>query len=346
MYMINTKLTDIEGKDITGSTYHNLPIISETELPHGTYTVYIKHTNANDKVYIDGVRIINTINDQTEGEGNIYYDDQEDKPVFHEIRDYVLNAIDVEELGASDYIADPNNDRDSRVEAVSQLAGQVYNALGEGTKAVVIDDDTTFTKEWAQNLLDNGPKNELYLYPGQTLAFSVTTNRVMQLGLKAPTGSARFTLLVDGEQVTYKPDGITETPLTSIASTVDMFYKIAKKGGTTHTVSITVSDGVLSVTDLKICDDPNATFTALTQEDIEDVLLDIYGLDEDEITNKPDAPVKPEPPAKPSKPSYSHGSGSSKPSRPSKPAMDWKNPWLTWMDELMQHWMNLSWTQY
>lgn len=288
LYMINTKLTDVNGGEMgENSTYYSLPVISETDLPHGTYTVQIKQTNGEKPIYVDGVRIVNTIDEtgKTAAE-SVYYNDEEDKPVFHEIRDYVLNAVKVENLKESDYIS--SSDRASLVKAVKDMAGQVYNALGDGNKAVLITDGTTFAEDQAQDLLDNGPKNEVYLYSGQTLAFSVNTNRVMQLGLKAPTGSAKFELTVDGKTL----------DLNSLSTTVDMFYKLAEKGGTTsHTVSVKVTDGVLSVTDLKVCDDPTATFNDLTQKDIEDVLLGIYGLGEE-----PETPVVPEEPGTPDEP--------------------------------------------
>jgi hypothetical protein len=72
-----------------------------------------------------------------------------------------------------------------------------------------------------------------------------------------------------------------------------MFYEIAGKAATAqdYTVTITVNSGLLSVTKLKICDDPNAAFVALTQEDIENALLGIYGLTDDKT------PVEPEEPA-------------------------------------------------
>lgn len=297
LYMINTELSGSETDgDVTndqqddangGDTYYSLPVISETDLPYGTYTVQLKQTNGTAPIYIDGVRIINTLEDST-----VFTIDEEDNPIFYELRDYVLNAIGVENLNKSDYI--DSNDRVGMVDAVKDMAGQVYTALGDGTKAVVINTDgTTFTTDQAQDLLDNGPKNELYLYQGQTLAFSVSTDRVLQLGLKTPTGSAEFTLTVDG----------TDHTLSSLISTVDMFYKIAEKGGTSHTVSITVSEGVLSVTDLKVCDDPNFTFNDLTQEDIETALLGTYGLLDEDVSAEDETPTEPETePTEPSKP--------------------------------------------
>ena len=299
IYFIHTKLTDIEGSEIANTTHYNLPIISEKNLPYGTYTVYITHTREESPIYIDGVRIINTVYDQAEDQSNVYYIDQEDNPVFYELRDHVLDVIGVEDLTESDYISD--NDRAGMVSKVADMAGQVYNALAANEAATIINrDETTFTEQQAQKLLDNGPKNELYLYPGQTLVFKVTTNRVMQLGLKAPTGSASFDLTVDGT-----------TKSRTLTSSVDMFYQIAERGGTTHTVSITVNSGMLSVTDLKICDDPNASFTALTQADIENALLAMYGLN-----NKAEVPAEPE--TKPGKPESKPGAPETEPYEPER----------------------------
>ena len=294
LYSINTVLsagstdaTNQQGEEEAGEgevvTYYSLPIISETALPYGEYTVQIKQTNGDAPIQLDGVRIYNTLESSS-----VFTIDEEDNPVFYELRDCVLNGIGVENLNESEYI--DATDRAGKVDAVKNMAGQVYNSLADEdgivtAEALVINSSSSsLTTEQLQDLLDNGPKNELYLYPGQSLTFKVTTDRVMQLGLKAPTGSAEFTLTVDG----------TAHTLNSLTSTVDMFYKIAAKGGTTHTVSITVSEGsgVLSVTKLKICDDPNFSFTALTQDDIEATLMSIYGLDaEEETPTEPEAPT-------------------------------------------------------
>ena len=248
-------------------TYYSLPVVSETNLPYGTYVVTIRHTKDSKPIYLDGVRIFNTVEDST-----IFTIDEEDNPVFHELRDYVLKAIGVEDLTESDYIGgdDNGNDRQGKIDAVKDMAGQVYNAGIDGNAVVINVNGKLFNGQQAQELLDDGPKNELYLYPGQTLVFSVTTDRVLQLGLKSPIGDAKFTITVDGAELDLK----------SLSTTVDMFYKIAAKGGTTHNVTITVNSGVLSVTTLKVCDDPNFSFNTLTQEDIENALLGIFGLDE------------------------------------------------------------------
>lgn len=280
LYMINTVLSAGESdatKLQSGGTYYGLPFISETNLPYGTYTVQIKQTKGDAPIYLDGVRIFNTINDETVGEDNIYYADREDNPDFYEVRDFVLNALGVQELDESipgnDSEYTDSADRAGLVDSVKDMAGQVYNAIAAGgASAVIMDGSVKFDATDAQDLLDNGPKNELYLYKDQTLIFKVKTDRVVQLGLKAPTGTASFTLNNDTEK--------------TLKTSVDMFYEVAAKEVAADGYTVTIKntgDDVLSVTLLKICDDPNATFTALTQEDIENVLLDMYGLAEEPV---------------------------------------------------------------
>lgn len=130
----------------------------------------------------------------------------------------------------------------------------------------------------AQDLLDNGPKNELFLYADQTVTFKVKTNREMQIGLKAPLqgqGTA-FELKVNDAVVVAAKD---------INTSVDMFYPLV--GNTTNVTEYTVSvkntgNGILSVTDLKICDDPGAAFVPLNIDNVKQILLDA-GVENDEV---------------------------------------------------------------
>lgn len=268
LYMIDTHLeggeTGATNGQNTDDTYYGLPIISETALKYGEYTVQLKQKGEG-HIDITGIMIIGTLQDSP-----VYEADLEDDPEFHELRDHVLNSMEVEKVNTSDYIS--SNNRDGLVSKVEELAGQVYNAAEGESSAIVVTPKGVLTSDNAQDLLDNGPKNELYLYAGQTLTFKVTTDRIMQLGMKAPTGNAKFTVKVG--------DDYLDT--TSITSPVEMFYKLNSKpsASTEYTVIVNVSDGMLSVTDLKICDDPNATFTALSAEDIEQALYVAYGVED------------------------------------------------------------------
>ena len=303
LYMVNTAV----GAGETGATnqqkgtFYSLPVVSETGLPHGTYTVEIRKTtipgdNANEEIQIDGLRVFNTVKDST-----VFEDDLEDNPEFYQLRDLVLVG-----LGVSDLTSDVYGDMEG-------MAGQVYNEkvipVTEDGEPVAIITDTKVSygsSTTVQDLLDNGPKNEIYLWKDQTLTFKVQTNRSLQIGLKAPTGATNYTVTVDS----------TEKLSGSMATSVDMFYELVE-GPTdttkTYTVQVTnTGDNILSITDLKICDDPNAVFVPLTVDDIEHLLtgepfgttedpeIDPSSPDEDEID--PSSPIDPSGPIDPSSP--------------------------------------------
>lgn len=115
-----------------------------------------------------------------------------------------------------------------------------------------------------EDLLDNGPKNEIYLQPQQTLTFKISTNRVVQIGLKALNQATTYTINNDEK----KP----------LNTSTDMFYTVLNKAEseTEQTITITnTGNGILSITDLKVCDDPNATLGELTAEDLIPALVSL-----------------------------------------------------------------------
>lgn len=241
-----------EGQE--GNLY-GLPIVSLVDLqnmPHGTYTVKLTKIMNDKPVYIDGIRVFNTMADSS-----VYAEDLEDNPEFYELRDYVLNAVQIDDETSKDY------------GTLAEMANQVYAGISTDTEAPVAMVTTGIGDVYgdgatAQDLLDNGPKNELYLYPGQTLSFKVATARVMQIGLKAPSGSTSAAITVDGTARTQR-----------ITSSVDMFYSLTTQPGTEqeHLISITnAGENILSVTLLKVCDDPDFAFGALTEQDVEKLL--------------------------------------------------------------------------
>ena len=303
MYMVDTGLNYEElEEDMPGTTdapigtFYNIPVISEKNLPHGTYTVTIRKTHKDNQAFeIDGVRITNTIDESNKTNADsIYVNDLEDKPDFYQLRDFVLNSIGID--GAD--------------------AQQVYNDIS-GAKAIVTTAGVPYTDITAQDLLNNGPKNELYLFSGQTLTFNVKTARKMQIGLKAPNGATTYDL---------KCTDVADKTNVPMNTSVDMFYELGNTRGTEKTYTVSVKNtgkNVLAVTDLKICDDPNFGFVALTEDDIAKVL----GVEETPVepevpeTTEPEVPETTEPevpettePAKPTKPTEP-----TKPSKPTKP---------------------------
>ena len=216
-------------------------------LAYGSYTVKIT-TTSDAAVYFDGFRVYGTLEDMANTE---YTNDMEDNPVFLELRDYVLTALDVNNTTSSaDAYAQIRNTTDG------QLTGVVLNQNGGSYNG--------------QELLENGPKNELFLLPGESVVFKLTTNREVQIGMKAVNGSAAVTGSYAG----------------TIGTERDMFYTVAANEATASEKTITITNNstgtILSITKVKICDDPNAAFAELSEEDLAEALAVLGGAETEE----------------------------------------------------------------
>ena len=121
------------------------------------------------------------------------------------------------------------------------VLSQVYSPSETGkitvpTAVYIVGNGTTGvldSEEKIQDLLDNGPKNEVYLAPGETLVFTI--DQAAQVGVKCLNG---------GSGTIKSTGGTTTTPVTA---QTDMFYAVAA-----GTVTITNNgSGTLAVTELK-----------------------------------------------------------------------------------------------
>ena len=256
-YMVNTVAMDGTTDATTGqaTNLYSLPIISEQNLAHGTYKVTITHIKTDSPIYIDGFRIYGTM----ETEPDFYTTHLEDKPVFIELRDRVLASLNATAENSNKYAN----------QIAKNLYSQVYaTADGKTNGAIVTSANVNYTDSDLTDLLDNGPKNEIFLRNGQALTFKIETSRVVQIGLKSPNGGTTYTVN-NGDQKT-------------ISTSTDMFYTVLNKGSSgAQTITITnTGTGILSVTKLKVCDDPNVTLGALTEEDLIPAMLSLgYELD-------------------------------------------------------------------
>lgn len=278
-YLVNTVAVNGDSSATAEQkTIKNAPIVSVRDLEHGTYNVIVTKVMDTKAVQIDGFRVYNTVADST-----VFSEDLEDNPDFYELRDEVLAAVNIDDTTSEDY------------GTIDEMSSQVYNVLTDEDAAVIVEPaySDTYT---AQDLLDNGPKNELLLHKGATLIFKVTTKRDVQVGLKAPNGATSY-------QINSVATSDTTTVSGDIKTTVDQFYDMGVTPGSekTYTFTITnIGDNNLSVTLLKICDDPNAAFNSLTEQDIEDALKTIiYGTEEPGTPDEPDTPVTPDEPETP-----------------------------------------------
>ena len=224
--IVDTKMFGDQAKATTGC---NVPVFSVTDLDHSTYTVTITHSMNNKTVKLDGFKVYNTLSDSS-----VYKDDAEDSPSFLEVRDLQFGKV----VDASEYGKDGR-----KVYAVGE---QVYKDLtAEGTAQGIISVNGQVNENNQRALYENGPKNEVYLAKNSSLTFTVNTAREVQLGLKGVDGSTSYSL----------NEGKHET-----VSTVDMFYTVKEKGeAEQRTITIkNTGNNILSVTKLKVCDDPNA----------------------------------------------------------------------------------------
>ena len=260
LYTINTKQA-VGTSDLTGmqnTTAYSAPVLSITGLDAGEYTIkfeVVKTTNDDGTktikpVYIDGYRVYSdtTYNEQ-------YSQDDEANPTFTELRNKVLAALAVDTTNSvyANQIAD-------------KLASQVYDKT-TGTGAVIVDANGV-EQGAVQDLLDNGPKNEIYLNPNQAVVFKFADGiTAAQIGLKALQGkAAEYT-------ISYKYGSSEEKTLNS---STDMFYKLDAQNGTV-TITNKAGSGVLAITKIKTFGEisSNAMFDELTADDFMPALLSL-----------------------------------------------------------------------
>ena len=226
--IVDTKMSGDQAKTTTGC---NVPVFSVTDLDHSTYTVTITHSMNDKPVKLDGFKVYNTLSDSS-----VYKNDEEDNPSFLEVRDL--------QFGTLTNIA--NYGKDGRtVYAVGEQVYKDITANVQNAHAAIIVDGKPTDEAAQKALYEKGPKNEVYLAPNSVLTFTVNTSRKVQLGLKGVNGTTSYSLNY-GDST-----GV---------STVDMFYTVKEKGSSgNQTIAIkNTGANILSVTKLKVCDDPNA----------------------------------------------------------------------------------------
>lgn len=219
-------MTDVTNEAHQVIEANSIPIASIDGLAHQEYTVTITHVKRSEKdtgvdpVYLDGFRVHGTLStgDTT------YAKDNEADPTIRELRDAVLKV----QL----YVTSATSASNSYKMQIEKAAkSQIYSA-------VILSDAEYQTSLGivAQDLLDNGPKNELYLAPNETLVFKVdkADGKNVQVGLKNLTAGANCS--VNGK---------------TVKSSTDMFYKVTPTSDGYVTIQNTDS-GILAVTELKV----------------------------------------------------------------------------------------------
>lgn len=213
----------------TGYGY-NTPCWTVNDMALNDYTVVVRFVKGQE-LAIDGFRVTGTQGDRY---NNAYAADGEADMQTAEIRNMVIANAQTN----LDFDAYSNANEMYRVTA-NKVLDAVFDESDKITGAVILTNDSngTNTVQVDKELLNIGPKNEIYLKPNQAVVMSFDQLfGSVQVGMRSLTGEA----------VSYKINGTSAT----MNSTVDMYYKVVPVEG--KLVIQNVSGGILALTKLKV----------------------------------------------------------------------------------------------
>lgn len=216
---------------------YNTPCWTVDGMTYGTYTVVVRYVKGTTYgLAIDGFRVTNTLNPDNATTKDFYAAVHEDNMQTSEIRNMVLKRAEVYNLADNWYkvgneVIDAVYDAEDAARIINGavLIKQNYDQNG-GT-------DVQVTSE----LVNIGPKNEIYLNPGEAVVMTVpATYTTVQVGMRSLTG----------ETVKYQ---INSEPTKEMKSTVDMYYRVAlADGGKLVIQNKSDSKQILALTKLKV----------------------------------------------------------------------------------------------
>lgn len=259
----------------TGYGY-NTPCWTVDGMAYGTYTVVVRYVKGTTYgLAIDGFRVTNTLNPSDATTNGFYADVGEANMQTAEIRNMVLAQANVSnaifDMSDKMYRVGVNEVLDAVFDDKDVIDGaSIISKLEDGTTTVTVDKD----------LVNIGPKNEIYLQPGQAVVMELTgTYASVQVGMRSLTGAAVTYQINSGEEQTMN-------------STVDMYYKVTPAAG--KLVIQDVSSGILALTKLKVTSETAATaddsglIPQTTPEAIRYAMALMRGIDVPEFTDVPE----------------------------------------------------------
>ena len=253
----------------TGYGY-NTPCWTVNDMALNDYTVVVRFVKGQE-LAIDGFRVTGTQGERYE---KAYARDGEANMQTAEIRNMVIANAQTN----LNFDAYSNANEMYRVTA-NKVLDAVFNETDTITGAVILTDDSngTDTVTVDKELLNIGPKNEIYLQPNQAVVMSFDQLfGSVQVGMRSLTG----------ETVKYQ---INSEPTKEMNSTVDMYYKVKLVEG--KLVIQNVSGGILALTKLKVTsaaaastDDPGV-IPQTTPEAIRYAMALMRGIDVPQFTD-------------------------------------------------------------
>lgn len=214
---------------------YNTPCWTVDGMADDEYTVVVRFVKG-ETLAIDGFRVTNKAYESS------YAQDNEAQMDTAEIRNMVIANATTK----PNFDAYANADKMYRI-ATNKVLDAVFDETDTITGAVILTNDSngTDTVTVDKELLNIGPKNEIYLKNGQAVVMQIpTTYTTVQVGMRSLTG----------ETVKYQ---INSEPTKEMNSTVDMYYKVKLVEG--KLVIQNVSGGILALTRLKVTSATAAT---------------------------------------------------------------------------------------
>lgn len=236
--------------------YYQIPTVSFQNLEYGEYKVTIMVTTAAEgrsTYYLDGVRVYNPIQGLEEDQlvQDAYGADHELNAVFQEVRDILVTQANLPE---GDEL--PNNS----VVFIDQVDGEI------GGETSVVG-----------TYVEYGPKNEVYLAPGQSIAFQVATgsNSHYYLGLKGPAGATQ----AEATSGTGKMQ-------IGICGSCDMYYEVTPNADGIVMVKNT-GENLLSITKLRTTSDSEDENAGIVGASVSELLAYADTFDSLEVVEYP-----------------------------------------------------------
>lgn len=256
---------DENNAENTSTCLYQIPIIEVKDLAYGRYKVILNasylagfdHTTPDGyELYLDAVRIYDPANDGLSDGAtdntieNAYKADGESYPLYTELRDQLTTLDSFESI-----LKDENK---------TKVNGVVF-IDGIGNNKSVVD------------YKNYGPNNELYLAPGQIIAFEINKDSFVKssntnvqinpenihLGFKSANGDTVSYKIYHVAPVTADDGSISRYEIADIkentvSTTTSMFRDIEKWANGTIVIENIGSTGILSLTDIKFTFTENA----------------------------------------------------------------------------------------
>lgn len=220
---------------------YNTPCWTVDGMIYGTYTVVVRYVKGTTYgLAIDGFRVTNTLNPSDATTNGFYADVGEADMQTAEIRNMVLAKADVSVTDLADNWYKVGNDViDAVFDKDDVISGAtIISKQNDGTGTTVTVD---------KDLVNIGPKNEIYLKNGQAVVMELTGNYAsVQVGMRSLTGAA----------VTYQ---INSETAKTMNSTVDMYYPVKLVGNMLVIRNTSENDEILALTRLKVTSATAAT---------------------------------------------------------------------------------------